>query len=236
MIYRGDNLRMAADLMIVTNGNNLTIDAKRLTIDGAPQIVSFTEDQKVVDRRGDSAGEIRIRAQRLDGGQLTVLNFGQNGGPGSVGGKGDIGVKGAPAGRRHWRNLEGCTGGHTGGTGGKGGTGRQGSPGAPGGNGGDVLVEIGAGLRDGVAERIRVMTSRADRDNVQIQCGGTCPGLSGLPGDGGEGGDGGPGGDPAGGDPPCGGRDGGGRGPNGDRGPKGPVQTIRGAPGQITGL
>ena len=236
MIYRGDNLKLAADLTIVTNGNNLTIDAKRLTIDGAPQIVSFTEDQKTIDRRGDSAGEIRIRAQRLDGGQLTIFNFGQNGGTGSVGAKGDTGDKGGAAARRHWRNLEGCTGGHGGGTGGKGRTGRQGSPGAPGGNGGDVLVEIGTGLRDGVAERIKVITSRANRDNVQIQCGGTCAGLPGLPGEGGEGGDGGPGGDGAGGDPPCGSQPGGDPGPAGDKGPKGPAQNIFGAPGRITGL
>jgi hypothetical protein len=232
MVFKGENVKLVADLNIVTNGYNLTIDANRLVIDGVPQIVSFTSDQPAQDRRGDSAGEVRIKANRLEGGVLTVQNFGQSGGPGSAGGKGNTGSKGGPASRRHWRNLEGCTGGHDGGRGGQGAKGFPGNIGATGGNGGDVLVEVGQGLMDGAKERIEVITKRTDRANNPFECGGTCPGLGGVGGPGGDGGDGGEGGDSAGGDPPCGGRDGGTSGPKGPPGDPGPGGRL-GSPGRV---
>lgn len=235
MVFKGENVKIGADLNIVTNGYNLTIDANRLVIDGAPQIMSFVADQPVQDRRGDSAGEVRIKAKKLEGGVLTVQNFGQNGGPGSAGGKGNAGNKGSPGARRHWKNLEGCTGGHGGGSGSQGAKGFTGNAGATGGNGGDVLIEVDQGLMDGAKERIAILTKRTDRANNPFECGGTCPGLGGIGGGGGEGGDGGAGGDGAGGDPPCGGHPGGPPGPKGPQGDTG-SEGRRGSPGRITTL
>lgn len=56
--------------------------------------------------------EVKGRADRIDGGQLVIANFGQNGGLGSGGGKDNPGLKGSPVVRRHWVNFEGCVGGY----------------------------------------------------------------------------------------------------------------------------
>jgi len=136
MVYRGKNIKIGADLKVTTNGHNMTIDADRLVIDGSPQIVSFAADQATPDRRGDSAGLIRVKAKKLEGGVLTVMNFGQNGGVGSPGAQGPRGSKGSNATRRHLVGIKGCVGGQDGGQGSVGVIGYQGQPGAAGGDGG----------------------------------------------------------------------------------------------------
>lgn len=233
-VYRGDNLRLGSDLIIVTNGYDLTIDAKRLQIDGTPQIFSFTESQKQESVRGKFAGKIHIRARSASGDQLRIANFGQDGGKGAKGRTGNPGPQGKHATRRHLKS-DGCTGGDEGQQGFQGQTGGKGNPGAPGGTGGDVVVEVEQGLMNGSIERILVATTRTDRQSNPIACNGTCGGLGGIGGDRGDGGPGGPGGDPAGGDWPCGGHPGGTQGPRGVDGPLGEDGPL-GAPGLVKRL
>jgi hypothetical protein len=228
-VYRGDNLKLGSDLLIVTNGYDLTLDAKRLVLEGSPQIVAFMEGQKQEGVRGVSAGKIHVRARSITGDQLRVINFGQEGGPGLKGRTGDQGAKGGPAARRHWVDLKGCVGGHKGGTGGKGQTGGTGSAGASGGSGGDVVIEVEQGLNNGSIPRILVATQQTDRHLNPIACNGTCGGLGGLGGAPGDGGPGGVGGDGAGGDGGCGGHPGGGGGPQGDPGQQGPEGPLGGS-------
>ncbi|WP_312992971.1 hypothetical protein [Achromobacter animicus] len=230
-VYRGDNLKLSSDLVIVTNGYDLTVDAKRLQIEGTPQIISFREAQKAESVRGQSAGKIHIRARSVSGDQLRIANFGQDGGKGAKGRTGGPGDQGSHATRRYLTGG-GCTGGDEGKPGGKGKTGYKGDPGAPGGTGGDVVLEIEQGLMNGSIERVFVATKRPDRQANTIACDGTCGGLGGFGGDRGDGGPGGPGGQPAGGDWPCGGHPGGGPGPRGDDGTVGDEGPL-GAPGAI---
>jgi hypothetical protein len=211
--YRGNKLLLKGGTKIVTNGYNLTLNSKRIEVEGGVQILSFLPRELPIGRVGRSAGEIKIQTEKISGSVLTVNNFGEAGGSGAKGYTGQQGSTGETGDQRFWRDLSGCTGGENGRSGGQG---RQGSQGQQGANGGN----------DGVVSQIEVVSKMIDRDGSVIACGGTCGGLGGQGGPGGDGGPGGRGGEGAPGNTQCGGTNAGPAGPTGSVGLQGQAGSI----------
>lgn len=227
MTYRGNKLRLKGGTKIITDGYNLTFNVKRLDVEGGVEILSFLPRDVPEGRVGRSAGEVRIQADTLSGSPLIVRNFGEDGGPGAKGGSGNQGGRGR-SGDQRYVSWGGCTGGQDGRPGNQGGQGFPAQSGANGGNGGDVLLNVKAGLQDGIVSRIAVLQKRTDRAGNDISCPGTCGGLGGIGGVGGDGGPGGLGGEGAPGNAGCGGTN---AGPGGPQGPVG----LAGEAGRLGG-
>ncbi|MBY3575482.1 hypothetical protein HFN65_31580 [Rhizobium laguerreae] len=240
-------IKIRDNFRAVTLGYPLQITADdTLEIAGSPQIVSFPPGAKDALKPGKPAGTINIKARKIQGGGLSIINVGEDGGPGTQGQKGPTGTQGGPGqgrdpisggggGGLFGRVLEvvpkSCTGGKGGGTGTKGGKGLTGLNGAPGGAAGQVILSLPAGAEEENA--IKVLTD-VGIDAAQRACGGAiCGGIGGAGGTGGPGGDGGPGGPGAPGTTWCGGTSAGDRGPTGDpgdtggKGDEGPVARVQ---------
>ena len=217
---------------IITNGHNLTINARRLEAEGGVQIISFLPRDIPLDTRGRSSGEIIIQSDRISGSPISITNFGEDGGAGS---KGATGSQGPPGTARTFGFPQGCGAGNDGGIGYTDIVGFPGQPGMAGGNGGDVKLNIKSGLKEGLIKRAVIVTSRPDRSGATLQCTGSCLDLGGVGGAGGDNGPGGPGDPGAGGTNVCDGTNPGPTGLQGPSGPQGPAGS-NGASGIIVGL
>lgn len=238
LFISGQEVEIAADARIITNGYPLTIRADRLTLLGPMKIISFEKPMQETPQPGRFSANIMITAGEFLGQSLTILNAGQNGGPGSPGPKGPQGNYGSPGEGRTTTQTRicgniplvsnvcnlvptGCEGGRDGSPGGQGGQGYPGNPGFSGGGAGDVSIDVPFDAR----KFISVLTD-VGIDGQPRQCGGQiCGGLGGIGGPGGPGGDGGPGGPGAPGTTYCGGTNTGPQGPAGPQGPQGPRGT-----------
>ena len=140
LFISGQEVEIAANAKIVTNGFPLTIRADKLNLLGTAKIVSFETATLTTPHPGKYAGSIQITATEFVGQGLTILNAGQRGGLGLQGQKGPQGSYGSPGEgrtttqRRVCGNIPllsdvcnlvptGCEGGRNGGTGGQGGAG-----------------------------------------------------------------------------------------------------------------
>lgn len=238
LFISGQEVEIAANAKIVTNGFPLTIRADKLNLLGPVKIVSFDSVAATTPTPGKFAGNIQITASEFLGQGLTILNAGQGGGPGLTGQKGPQGSYGGPGEGRTTTQTRvcgniplisnvcnlvptGCEGGRNGGDGGQGGAGYPGTSGFPGGGAGDVTIDVPFDAR----KYISVLTN-VGLDGQSRQCSGQiCGGLGGQGGPGGPGGDGGPGGPGAPGTVYCGGTNAGQSGPVGPGGPQGPRGT-----------
>jgi hypothetical protein len=186
--YNDDIITFKGDAKIITNGYDLTINAKKkIVIEGSPSIVSYDGDgpKLALGTTGKPGGVIVLQSPMISGSQLSIANFGQNGAKGITG---DQGTPGGSAAGGHWVTSlsgSGCRGGADASPGGQG---YQGKPGATGGAGGKIIIAVRDGLYDGVVPRIAIVTSQTDRHGLVRKCDGSCGGLGGLGGDGGPGG------------------------------------------------
>lgn len=234
LFVSGQEVEIAANAKIVTNGYPLSIRADRLSLLGPVKIYSFDKVTADAFQQGKPASSIQIFADDFVGQGLQILNAGQNGGVGHDGAQGAPGNQGNPGqGRTQGQqkicggipfvsqvcNLvpTGCQGGEDGGTGTKGAAGYQGLEGLPGGNGGDVTLDLPIDARNYVS----VLTN-VGIDGQAKDCGGLICGRTGGPGGaGGQGGSGGLGGPGAPGTAYCSGTNAGSAGPPGEVGPPG---------------
>jgi hypothetical protein len=197
-------LRLKNGARIITNGNNLNLQANQVAVEEGgvysflpEDLTPHDADAGVPGRKGFDGGTLRLVSLTRVNGPLRVNLAGQNGqrgGPGSPGAPGGAGARGS-------NGVDGflnCKSG--GGDGGVGLPGGQGLPGAAGGDGG----------RGGTLSASAVLM----RD-IEF----TLPGgKGGLGGAGGAGGAGGPGGEGGSGTVHCGGGHGGQQGPGGPPG------------------
>jgi hypothetical protein len=210
-------LRLTNGARIITNGNNLVIEALNTHFADNAGISSFSPQtiKAATASNGASGGKIRIHVLEGFSGSLRVSLPGQNGGDGVTGASGSAGPQGN-RGANAVKGLVDCrSGGQDGGTGGQGGKGATGGAGGSGGDGGDLILQ-------GVAAGNRAL--------IDFDAPG---GKGGLAGSGGAGGPGGPGGEGGSGDGPCGGGHGGANGLAGAQGDKG-AAGANGKPGKQT--
>ncbi|TCO82115.1 hypothetical protein EV699_106212, partial [Plasticicumulans lactativorans] len=206
LFVRAARVQIKSDLKMITNGNNVQIYANdRLDIQGAPTIVSYRSSKiEQQSKPGGASGIIIIKAKKINGGNLTINNAGQDGGRGIDGEAGPPGTDGGPGrgrdpitGSSH--NLfgylieiipKGCTGGRPGGNGERGHRGQDGTRGAPGGSAGEVTLMLPLDVTPG--EYISVLTGVDLNNQARLDCAREICGGKG--GDGGQGGLGGAGG------------------------------------------
>ena len=211
-------LALPKDSVIVTDGFNLSLKAKRgIRIDGVSTIRSFNsgphQEQKFPlttagakgfdGARGRDAGSVQIEISGEAKGRLRIFNFGEDGAPGGPGGPGLPGLNGA-RGQNGADGFLNCRSG--------GGNGSQGSAGRPGGAG-------GSGGPGGAGGNITI-TGSADVSAFALEYD-MSAGQSGRGGAGGEGGAGGRGGEGGSGSAFCGGGRAGPPGPSGATGDSG---------------
>lgn len=190
-------VQFSSGATIVTNGNDLTINALReLAIEGAPKIISFEgRAGRPTGDTGRDAGSIIIQGTKITGTVLNIDNFGEDGAHGGQGSKGPRGPNGQNGKGGVWKDLKGCVGRRNANNGGAGGKGNRGQSGGNAGNGGSVTVAFGQGLQEGVISRVSIVKQRRNPyTNTTYTCQGSCPGVPGNGGSGGPGGDGGSGG------------------------------------------
>jgi len=202
-------LTLSHGAQIITNGNNLTIQA--VSIVGGGSIIAFRPEDRTPPPSatgqsgvpGHAGGNVFLDVENGIDGNLTVDLTGQNGGAGGPGGPGpggQAGVRGANA----VEGLFDCrSGGGDGGPGAQGGQGQAGGNGGDGGSGGDLFIS--RALEPQESRIIRALNG----------------GALGSPGQGGPGGPGGPGGEGGSGSLKCSGGHGGPQGPPGTAGPNG---------------
>lgn len=229
---KADVVQFATDAVIVTNGNSLTIEAKKIKLSGNPRIVSF-EGAAASGSNSQSAAPIIISARKIEGTALVIDNHGQDGSNGQAGDAGSKGATGAQGQQAGWDPLQGCHGRTSSSDGGVGGTGGPGHPGKAGGSAGSVTYSIADGLTQGPISRLTFITQRTDpRTNAVKTCIGSCGGFGGAGGARGDRGPGGDGGPSVPGTFHCGGGNAGGTGPwgaygqlgqDGPDGPDGPI-------------
>jgi hypothetical protein len=210
--YKAEKIVFSDGALLITNGYKLTFDAAEIELQGAPKIISFEPGTGA----GRSAGPILIKADRLTGTSMQIVNSGEAGAAGAAGAQGTPGAPGRQGTQRDF-DITGAHGGSNGTAGGPGTAGGDGSPGQAGGNGGAVIYDIGSGLRSGAIQRLDVVADGGK---------GGAGGAPGAGGAGGQGGAGAPGHGPAGGTDP---------GPDGPGGASGRVGQSGpdGANGQI---
>jgi hypothetical protein len=209
-------LTLSHGARIITNGNNLTIQA--VNIVGGGSLIAFKPDERKPPAAatgqggvaGHPGGTVFLDVEGGIDGNLAVDLTGQDGGDGGPGGPGPGGQAGA-RGANAVEGLFDCrSGGGDGGPGGQGGQGQAGGNAGDGGHGGELIV----------AKAIKAQEFRINRSLEG--------GSPGLPGQGGPGGPGGPGGEGGSGSLKCGG------GHGGPQGPPGPVGAAgnKGSPGK----
>jgi hypothetical protein len=209
-------IRLINGARIVTNGNLLSLVARKMEFNNSGGIDSFGEDSPKPgpSQKGTDGGRAEIYATKSVFGTLHVSLPGQSGGDGAPGGLGRSGKAGA-RGSNASDKLVGCgSSGGNGGTGQDGGKGETGNVGGQGGNGGDLILQ-GAAVKE------------HDSHFPYL----AAPGIGGNGGVGGPGGPGGPGGDGGSGSTFCGGGRAGASGqvgPQGDPGKNGANGTIAG--------
>ncbi len=226
---KADVINITADARIVTDGHNLTLEAREINVSGSPRIIAFEpRPGRPLGERGRSTGDIRISAKRLSGTALTIENFGENGMKGEKGATGPRGPKGAQGQQHQYNVFRGCWGRTASSNGGPGGIGGRGGTGGAGGNAGSIIYSIEQGLSEGAISRL-IFAPQLELSGAPASdaCKGSCGGRGGPPGDGGDGGEGGAGGDAVPGTMNCGGS------PPGNPGPRGPtgIEGVRGNDG-----
>lgn len=234
---REEVVKLGPNALIVTNGHDLTINAKRdLILKGSPRIISFEPRQgRPAGDPGRDAGSIVLQGKRISGTVVQIDNSGEDGTKGAQGSKGAKGSDGRNGKGGVWKDLKGCVDRRDAGDGGRGGKGGKGQKGGNAGSGGPVTAAFAQGLTDGVIQRVKVKTTRRDPASGDVRdCAGkTCSGTPGLGGPGGPGGDGGKGGRRGKGKGQCGD---GKAGRNGNTGPVGNVGDTggKGIEGAVT--
>ena len=94
VVYGADIVRFKGDARIITNGYDLTINAKKkIEIEGNPSIISYDGDgpKLALGTAGKPGGLIVLQSPMISGSQLSIANFGQNGAKGVTGDPGNAG-------------------------------------------------------------------------------------------------------------------------------------------------
>jgi hypothetical protein len=191
------------DATILTDGNDVTIEAVRIESVGKATIRAFERGDAAA--IGRSGGRLTFIVYDQFSGRLNVDLSGGSGETGTTGRAGQDGATGAP-GENSAQGLFDCKHG--------GGVGQRGGPGAPGEDGG-----AGRGGGDGGTFIVQSMNPDQILRNIDLTLNG---GPGGAGGPGGRGGNGGPGGQGGRGGGFCGGGQPGPPGPNGPNGRAGP--------------
>jgi len=189
------------DAVVVTNGNELTLEAKVLRLEGLPTITAFeAQGERKLGQDGRNAGKVQLLVDRIEGTSLKIVNDGEPGAKGETGAAGQNGQDGQQGQQRSWDPLHGCGPGSNGTPGGNGGRGQDGFRGGRGGKGGDVVVRTSSPLTAGGVCRIQAHANGGEpgpggeaghgggpgaggqgAPGTSL-CGGTGPGPGGAPG------------------------------------------------------